>query len=102
MPEDGEDAKAVRNQLIDAVRTTRKYGLGWMFISQTLSSLHQEILQQLRISFFGFGLGLGTDVVYVLDPGGGPGVSKRCGAGLTSSNTRAYPSIDRDPAYPVS
>lgn len=32
-----------------------------MFISQTLSSLHQEILQQLRIFFFGFGLGLGQE-----------------------------------------
>jgi hypothetical protein len=71
MPEDGEDAKAVRNQLIDAVRTTRKYGLGWMFISQTLSSLHQEILQQLRISFFGFGLGLGTEFMALRDLVGG-------------------------------
>src|SRR6266508_4431587 len=32
-----------------------------MFISQTLSSLHSEILQQLRISFFGFGLALGSE-----------------------------------------
>jgi hypothetical protein len=47
--------------LIDAARTTRKYGLGWLFISQTLSSLHPEILQQLRIFFFGFGLGLGQE-----------------------------------------
>lgn len=47
--------------LIDATRTTRKYGLGWLFISQTLSSLHPEILQQLRIFFFGFGLALGQE-----------------------------------------
>ena len=34
-------------------------GLGWLFISQTLSSLHQEILQQLRIFFLRiWGLGL--------------------------------------------
>jgi len=32
-----------------------------MFISQTLSSLDTEILQQLRIMFFGFGLGLGQE-----------------------------------------
>ena len=32
-----------------------------MFISQTLSSLHVEIIQQLRIMFFGFGLGLGQE-----------------------------------------
>ena len=54
-------AHGVRTVLIDAARTTRKYGLGWLFISQTLSSLHTEILQQLRIIFFGFGLGLGQE-----------------------------------------
>ena len=59
-PED-DAAKGVRSALIDVARTTRKYGLGWLFISQTLSSLHMEILQQLRIFFFGFGLGLGQE-----------------------------------------
>ncbi len=61
--EDPEDAekKAVRDMLIDAVRTTRKYGVGWMFISQTLSSLHRGIVDQLRIFFFGFGLGMGQE-----------------------------------------
>jgi len=58
---ENEKKLSVRNSLIDAVRTTRKYGLGWMFISQTLSSLHREILNQLRIFFFGFGLALGTE-----------------------------------------
>ncbi len=56
-----DEKKAVRGILIDAARTTRKYGVGWMFISQTLSSLHREILEQLRIFFFGFGLGMGTE-----------------------------------------
>jgi len=59
-PED-ETKKELRNTLIHAIRTTRKYGLGWMFISQTLSSLHKEIVSQLRISLFGFGLGIGTE-----------------------------------------
>ena len=54
-------ARSVRARLIDATRTTRKYGLGWLFISQTLSSLSMEVLQQLRISFFGFGLALGQE-----------------------------------------
>lgn len=61
LPREDDAAHGVRSVLIDAARTTRKYGLGWMFISQTLSSLHQEILQQLRIFFFGFGLGLGQE-----------------------------------------
>ncbi|MBC7238500.1 MAG: ATP-binding protein, partial [Chloroflexi bacterium] len=61
LPREDEAAHGVRTVLIDAARTTRKYGLGWLFISQTLSSLHPEILQQLRIFFFGFGLGLGQE-----------------------------------------
>jgi DNA helicase HerA-like ATPase len=61
LPREDEAALGVRAVLIDAARTTRKYGLGWMFISQSLSSLHQEILQQFRIFFFGFGLGLGQE-----------------------------------------
>ncbi len=56
-----EEQRAIRSILIDATRTTRKYGVGWMFISQTLSSLHREILEQLRIFFFGFGLGMGAE-----------------------------------------
>lgn len=61
LPSEDDAARGVRGVLIDAARTTRKYGLGWLFISQTLSSLHPEILQQLRIFFFGFGLGLGQE-----------------------------------------
>jgi hypothetical protein len=58
---ENDEKRSVRNILIDAARTTRKYGVGWMFISQTLSSLHREILEQLRIFFFGFGLGMGSE-----------------------------------------
>ncbi len=61
LPPDDDAARGVRAVLVDAARTTRKYGLGWLFISQTLSSLHPEILQQLRIFFFGFGLALGQE-----------------------------------------
>lgn len=51
----------IRSLLKDAVRTTRKYGIGWLFISQTLASLDAEIISQLRIAFFGYGLGLGQE-----------------------------------------
>lgn len=56
-----ERKQRIKNNLIDAVRTTRKFGLGWMFLSQTLSSLDNEIVQQMRISFFGFGLSMGSE-----------------------------------------
>ena len=66
-----EKQESVRLSLLDAVRTTRKYGLGWMFISQTLSSLHREIIGQLRIFFFGFGLALGTEFMSLKEIVGG-------------------------------
>jgi hypothetical protein len=68
---ENENQESVRNSLLDAVRTTRKYGLGWMFISQTLSSLHREIIGQLRIFFFGFGLALGTEFTSLKEIVGG-------------------------------
>ena len=61
LPKEDDAARGVRAILRDAARTTRKYGLGWLFISQTLSSLDMEIIQQLRIFFFGFGLALGQE-----------------------------------------
>ena len=68
---ENEKQESVRISLLDAVRTTRKYGLGWMFISQTLSSLHKEIIGQLRIFFFGFGLALGTEFMSLKEIVGG-------------------------------
>ena len=58
---DDDEIELIKSIFIDAIRTTRKYGLGWMFISQTLSSLHREILNQIRIFIFGFGLGWGLE-----------------------------------------
>src|SRR5262249_4607250 len=54
--ESGSQAQRLRSMLRQAVRETRKYGVGWFFISQTLGGLDNEILQQLRSLFFGFGL----------------------------------------------
>ena len=59
---DNPQSEELKSVLIDAIRTTRKYGLGWMFISQTLSSLHKELLNQIRIFMFGFGLGWGSEL----------------------------------------
>lgn len=72
-PREDPAAQAVRSVLVDAARTTRKYGLGWMFISQTLSSLHPEIIQQMRIHFFGFGLALGQEFQALRQLVGGAG-----------------------------
>ncbi len=60
---ENQNLDELRMKLLDAVRTTRKYGLGWMFLSTSLSSIHREIIQQLRIVFYGFGLSLGSDLI---------------------------------------
>jgi hypothetical protein len=59
--ERGSEAEQLRSVLRRAVRETRKFGIGWFFISQTLGGIDNEILQQLRILFFGFGLALGDE-----------------------------------------
>ncbi len=53
---------ALTEEIIDSVRTTRKYGIGYMFITQTIESLDKEILQQTRIFGFGYGLTIGTEI----------------------------------------
>jgi hypothetical protein len=69
--ESGSQADVLRKVLKNAVRETRKYGLGWFFISQTLGGLDNEILQQLRILTFGFGLAMGTEFDRLRDFVGG-------------------------------
>ncbi len=82
---DNETSHKIKKRLVDAVRTTRKYGLGWMFLSQTLSSLDKEIIGQLRISFYGFGLTAGSEFMSVKEIVGGD-----------SSSIKLYQSF-RDP-----
>ena len=69
---DGDsEADRLRSLLRRAVRETRKYGIGWFFISQTLGGFDNEILQQLRILAFGFGLAMGTEFDRLRDFAGG-------------------------------
>ncbi len=61
---DSSDPQIVEltNEIIDSVRTTRKYGIGYMFITQTIESLDKDILEQTRIFAFGYGLTLGSEI----------------------------------------
>jgi hypothetical protein len=68
---DNEEVERIKANLVDAIRTTRKYGLGWMFISQTLSSLSKDIIDQMRIYVFGFGLGWGLERIALREIIGG-------------------------------
>lgn len=57
-----EEAQRLAEKLVDYVRTTRKYGLGWMFITQEVGSLRTGIYSQLRVRCFGYGLTSGSEL----------------------------------------
>ena len=65
------DDQRLRDELKRAVRETRKYGVGWMFISQTMMGLDTELLMQLRTMFFGYGLAFGMEFQRLRELAGG-------------------------------
>jgi len=62
--QDAEDEEVafLASKLVDYVRTTRKLGIGWMFITQEISSLKRSIYRQLRVRCFGYGLTSGSEI----------------------------------------
>jgi len=105
-PEEITPAMLLKHTLIDCVKTTRKYGLGWMFISQTLSGLDQEILNQLRVYLIGFGLGWGSEYRSLRELIGGNEEAIRLYQGLrdpqSSIGDRAFPFMALGPVSPLS
>ncbi len=61
----------IRDLLVSASRETRKYGIGWLFVSQTLNSLHPEVIAQMRALFIGYGLNSGNELQALRDLAGG-------------------------------
>jgi len=70
-PEDDEAAE-LAERLVDYVRTTRKYGLGWTFITQEIGSLRRGIYTQLLVRCFGYGLTSGTELQRLRETIGDP------------------------------
>ena len=105
---DNEKKEKIRARLIDAVRTTRKYGLGWLFISQTLSSLDKDIIDQLRINFFGFGLSMGSEFQALRELAGGEQKSLKLYQSFRdphsafNENSRQYSFMTVGPISPLS
>lgn len=58
---DSDQIKELSDNLVRRVRETRKYGLGWSFITQTPNSLNPAIWAQLAVRVFGYGL-TGSDL----------------------------------------
>jgi hypothetical protein len=68
-PQEAEDEQVsiLANKLVDYVRTTRKFGLGWTFITQETAALRSGIYRQLRVRAFGYGLTSGTELARLRD-----------------------------------
>jgi len=60
--EENEDLKEVSKTLIDAADTTRKYGLGWMFVGTSLSSVDRRIARNVRVWVLGAGFTHGREL----------------------------------------
>ena len=94
--------KELSGQIVDAVRTTRKYGVGYMFITQSLDSLHEELIRQMRIFSFGYGLTTGTELRKVREI-----INNDAALGLYRSfidpgSNEKYPFMFYGPASPLS
>ena len=68
---DDEDGKKLKSKIVECIRETRKYGLGWQFIDQTIGGIDKEIVQQIRIFFVGYGLQMGEELSSVRELIGG-------------------------------
>jgi DNA helicase HerA-like ATPase len=68
-PEEDE-VRDLSVSLVEYARSTRKYGLGWMFITQETGALRTGIWRQLRVRCFGHGLTSGSELSRLQDIAG--------------------------------
>lgn len=72
------DGSRTRSLLVQSVRMTGKYGVGWFFITQTLSDFDKTILRQLQVKIFGQGFKIGADREVVEIELGKEGFNRYC------------------------
>ena len=94
--------KELTTSIIDAVRTTRKYGIGYMFITQTIESLHEEIRRQIRIFAFGYGLTSGSEFVKIKDTINDEAGAKFYRSFIDPSSNNKFPFMFYGPISPLS
>ena len=97
-----EKIKELTTSIIDAVRTTRKYGIGYMFITQTIESLHEEIRRQIRIFAFGYGLTSGSEFVKIKDIINDDAGAKFYRSFIDPSSNNKFPFMFYGPISPLS
>lgn len=99
---DESEMSNLTRTFVDGVRTTRKYGLGYMFITQTLASLHKEIIQQLRVSAFGYGLSSGSEYRQIEELVGDKQALSLYKSFVDPQSNRQYPFMFIGPVSPLS
>jgi len=94
--------KALTNEIIDSVRTVRKFGMGYMFITQTLESLDEEIRKQMRIFAFGYGLTSWSEFSKIKDVVNDEAAIKFYKSFIDPMSNKKYPFMFYGPISPLS
>lgn len=97
-----ERIKELTGEIIDSVRTTRKFGIGYMFITQTIESLDEEILRQMRIFGFGYGLTSGQELRKVSEIVNNPSAIQLYKSFIDPSSNGKFPFMFFGPVSPLS
>ena len=97
-----ERVQQLSTKIIDSVRTTRQYGIGYMFITQTLESLHEEIRRQMRISAFGYGLTSGNEFNKIRDIVNDDAAARFYRSFIDPTSNGKYPFMFYGPISPLS
>src|SRR5215213_9319354 len=56
------DGKSLVSVLRQYVRETRKFGIGWMFVTTSLADMDESIVNQTGVRVFGYGLNMGNEL----------------------------------------
>jgi hypothetical protein len=94
--------KDLTRAIVDSVRTTRKYGIGHMFITQSLESLDDEIIKQMRIFAFGHGLTMGAELRKVKEIINNQAAVNLYASFIDPSNSGKFPFMFFGPVSPFS
>lgn len=97
-----ERLKELNKKIIDSVRTVRKYGIGHMFITQTIESIDQEVIQQMRIFAFGYGLTMGGEFSKIKQIINDDNAAKFYRSFIDPSSNRKFPFMFHGPISPLS
>lgn len=97
-----ERIQQLSTKIIDSVRTTRQYGIGYMFITQTIDSLHEEIRRQIRVSAFGYGLTSGAEFNKIRDMINDEASAKFYRSFIDPSSNNKFPFMFYGPISPLS